>query len=192
MTFTQEIKEKIFPFLNSYQKDFAIHGNAHISRCLVYANALCKLEGIEDGTPLFYAIAFHDAGRTLDHGKDYNDEASVEKLRTYLTQENKMHLFDKSYPFIYKSGCSSLEHQIVFDTDVIDIMRESCGVGVYQFNKNILRLVKDRNYSDAFICECIKLIRMTDINPEYDSPNALDNMNTILNGLNFNLLCPVL
>lgn len=189
--FKIELEDKIFPFINSFQCDFKIHGNSHISRCLVYANSICNLENISDENKLliFYAVAFHDSGRSLDFGEDKNDKANIEVLRKYLEKENKINLFIDIERLMYKSIDVGILSNIVYDTDVLDIMRIGCGRGgIYNFNKNFSKLIKNRDYCDSLIQECWQFINMTENNYEYDSVNSFNLMCDLIKENNFNLI----
>ncbi len=190
MEFTDELRDKIYPLLKEKQPGFIIHGPAHISRCLIFGNTLCHFEAIEFVPHVFYAICFHDSGRVADNGVDHNDAASQAQLKAYLEAENKTTFFEVAANFILKNpkGSYHLYNDIVYDTDVLEIMRESCGVGVYRFNRDYLRMVTKKPYADALITECIKLIRMTDNNPMYNGVDSMDKISDLLRSQHFNLL----
>lgn len=192
MIFSEELYLKIFPFINSFQKDFKIHGNSHISRCLVYANALCDLENIndEDRILVLHAVSFHDSGRVLDYGKDENESLNVEKLKLYLESENKLYLFDSIKKIMIKNYNDDVLSKIVYDADVLDIMRPSCGIGgIFNFKKEYSKLIKERNYCDELINECWKLINLTDNNLLFDSKNSFTLMKELINQNDFKILC---
>ena len=193
-SFIEELKLKIFPFIAINQKDYRIHGCSHISRCLVYANAICNLEKISDEEKLhvLYAVSFHDSGRLQDNGVDHYEQGNIDILRNYLSQENNLQIFDSCSSLMTKHNVNSKAHKIVYDTDVLDIMRPSCGNGgIYNFNRSYLKLLNDTNYCSEIINEAWQLISITDNIDEYNSFDTFSNMIALINAnsLKFNLLC---
>lgn len=192
MIFEKELELKILPFINSFQKDFKIHGNSHISRCLIYASSLCYLEKIheEDRINILYSVAFHDSGRVLDYGIDKNENLNIEKLKIYLEKEDKLYLFENISKIMSDKNQNSILHNIFHDVDVLDIMRPSCGIGgIFNFKKEYSFLIKERNYCDDLIHDCWKLICLTDNNEIYNSASSLDLVKELIKKNDFKILC---
>jgi len=192
MIFEKELELKILPFINSFQKDFKIHGNSHISRCLVYASCLCYLEKIheEDRINILYSVAFHDSGRVLDYGIDKNENLNIEKLKIYLEKEDKLYLFENISKIMLRNSEKAILNNIFYDVDVLDIMRPSCGIGgIFNFKKEYSKLIKERNYFTELINECWNLICLTDNNESYNSVNSFDLMSKLIKKHDFKILC---
>jgi len=192
MIFEKELELKILPFINSFQKDFKIHGNSHISRCLIYASSLCYLEKIheEDRINILYSVAFHDSGRVLDYGIDKNENLNIEKLKIYLEKEDKLYLFENISKIMLRNSEKAILNNIFYDVDVLDIMRPSCGIGgIFNFKKEYSKLIKERNYFTELINECWSLICLTDNNEIYNSVNSFDLIKELIKKNDFKILC---
>lgn len=190
--FKNELTTKILPFINKHQTEFVIHGNSHIIRCLIYAKAIIELEQIpiDESLLAFYAISFHDSGRVLDFGEDNNEELNIIMVEKYLYTENKLDRLNKIVDLMSKQNNEILS-KIVYDTDVLDIIRPSTGIGgIFNFKIDKLKLLITKPYLNDLLSDVVKLTQLTDNNDLYNKPNLViynnlikENNFRILNGI---------
>lgn len=173
--FIVEFKNEILPIYEKHENTFdyyKIHGKLHIARSIFFAEFMGRffikeLNKNIDLTAIRYAISFHDSGRQ-DNGIDLWEKDSEKNCYNYLMNKN----FNEKYykyiaDLINKNKSSDINKNIVYDADVIEIMRPCCGHGgLYGFNENYLNFLKnDKKYADirrTFITDSWKLIVYTE------------------------------
>ena len=182
-----ELKNKIFPFISETQDNYMIHGPSHISRCLIYAGVLSSYENLtdEEFESIQYAIAFHDSGRISDFGVDYDDQASADRMILYFSKENREYMIDRVFPLMFKNNTNTISQKLVYDTDVIDIMRPTCGRGeIENFDVNYSKLLKHNKNADDIINNAWRLIELTD-NQKYNEFDAYEKISELMIKNNF-------
>lgn len=208
--FLIELSTSIFPIYRKHENEFdeyGIHGRRHISRSLIFSEFMARFYTQDlgkkiDFNAIRYAVAFHDSGRQ-GNGIDLWENDSENNCLLYLTK------FDETCSkyissLISKKLTNDINHNIVYDSDVLDIMRPCCGHGdIDNFRRSELRFLgqKDNfvnfhlydNIREELIIDAWKLIEYTEehhILFETKENNQLYTMLNIIekNKLNFNIL----
>ena len=165
-----------------------IHGQAHISRCIIIAENLLNLliSDIDNLKKLqvYYAISFHDLGRQGEC-EDVWQQESYDLCVNYLSKKYDNEFVNDTANLMLKKNelNESIYSQIVYDTDCYDIMRSGTGSGgLYGFDKKYLKCFRGNDFmQDKLIQFAWKLINSTD-NNEYENIHSLKKMYE----LNFN------
>ncbi len=140
--FIDELEQEILPLYHAHEQNFdlaGIHGRMHICRAVIFAEWMARraesvLQEPLDRYAIRVAIAFHDSGRE-GNGVDLWEEQSAENCRLYLSERSP---YQERYPagkaaaaagWILKHGDFDLPQRIVYDADVLEIMRPVCGHG---------------------------------------------------------------
>lgn len=184
--FEKIFRSEIAPLYINHQNSFdadGIHGCLHISRSLVICRMLaCKLIelGYEiDLDKITYAVAFHDSGRK-GNGIDYWENSSREICYNYILSKGYDSFYAESISNMIVKNQNTIKdynYSCLFDSDVLEIMRPSCGVGVYNFNKSYLRLNNVLTDYDSIINEIIPFILETEQEKLiYSDENSLKNI----------------
>ena len=201
--------------LNIYKKhentfdDYGIHGRRHIARSIIFSEFMSRFYtkeiGIDiDFDAIRYAVSFHDSGRK-GNGIDMWENVSEKNCLKYLTDNSNYDETRCKYisSLISKNLTSDINHNIVYDSDVLDIMRPCCGHGdIQNFRRSELRFLgpKDNfsNYHlyeevrEELILDAWKLIEYTEDNDvlfNTTENNQLYYMLNVIekNKLNFNI-----
>ena len=158
----------IAPLYIQHQKDFdadGIHGCLHIARSLVICRVLAQVMseiwlGVNVGE-ITYAVAFHDSGREAN-GIDYWESFSRQNCYDYLVSKNIPNA-DRISNWILKGADITPDSICVYDADVMEIVRPSTGIGIFQFNKKFLKgyNLSNSRYEDV-MCEVFPFILETE------------------------------
>lgn len=196
--FVEDFSKNILPIYEKHEKTFdniGIHGRLHISRSLIFAEFVSRfyheLKMNIDFDSIRYAVAFHDSGRQAN-GIDKWEKDSSDLCYSYLTKKN-VEYSKYSASLILKNQISDINNDIVYDADVLEIMRPCCGHGERDcFNSNYLRFLKDnQQYKDIrndLIEDAWKLIEYTEDNKEKFKDNTLYRLLDVINILDFRIL----
>lgn len=211
--FLDELSTSIFPIYKSHEDvfdDYGIHGRRHISRSVIFSEFMARYYAIElgkeiDFDAIRYAVSFHDSGRQ-GNGIDLWEDDSERNCNSYLINNKKYDSDRCEYisKLINKNLTNDINHNIVYDSDVLDIMRPCCGHGeIENFRRNELRFLgqKDKfiNYSvyeeirEELVLDAWKLIEYTENNIMLFNTKENTQIYTMLNvveknKLNFNIL----
>lgn len=159
-----------------------IHGQAHISRCIMIAENLLNLLISENDDnkklQVYYAICFHDIGRKGEC-EDIWQQESFDFCINYLSKKYDNEFVNNTANLMLKKNelNESIYSQIVYDTDCYDIMRSGTGRGgIYGFDKKYLKCFRANDFmQDKLIHFAWKLINLTD-NNEYENIYSLKKM----------------
>lgn len=211
--FLDELSNSI---LNVYRKhensfdDYGIHGRRHISRSIIFSEFMSRFYTKElgkdiDFNAIRYAVSFHDSGRQ-GNGIDVWEKDSANNCFKYLMDNSDYDETRCKYvsSLISKNLTNDINHNIVYDSDVLDIMRPCCGHGeIENFRRSELRFLGTKdNFSNSYLYDEIreelildawKLIEYTEDNEmlfNTKENNQLYYMLNIIekNKLNFNIL----
>jgi hypothetical protein len=122
-----------------------------------------------DFNAIRYAVSFHDSGRQAN-GIDRWERDSARNCFVCLYNKTKdLDYSDYVSSLIRKDKSSDINKNIVYDADVLEIMRPCCGHGDRDgFNSNFLLFMKDKEeYQDIrsnLIEDAWKLIEYTEDN----------------------------
>jgi len=206
--FLNELDKSI---LNIYKKhensfdEYGIHGRRHISRSIIFSEFMSRFYTKElgkdiDFNAIRYAVSFHDSGRK-GSGIDLWEDDSANNCLKYLL-ENSFYDEDKCKyisSLISKNLTNDINHNIVYDSDVLDIMRPCCGHGeLDNFRRSELRFLgqKDNfsNYQlyeeirEELILDAWKLIEYTEYNDVLFNTNENNQLYSMINIINKNKL----
>ena len=131
--FREELGRSILPIYKMHEEDFdffGYHGRRHVSRSLILAEIMSGFYSEQtnrrlDKYGIRVAISFHDSGRQ-GNGKDIWENESYQLCYKYLLdQGNAPDYSDKVAQTILKGRdeVTDIESQIVYDSDVLEIMR---------------------------------------------------------------------
>lgn len=181
--------EKIFSneIVNHYlenQKTFdahGIHGCLHISRSLIICRWISKelnQRGLtNDIDKVSYAVSFHDSGRKAN-GIDYWEWQSKLNCLNYLIQKGIPDADYISSLIVKKSDMNHTTNDFLclHDTDVLEIIRPSTGIGIQGFNREYLKLKQTINY-DIIFGEVVSFIYETEgIKQQFFDKDCLINL----------------
>lgn len=135
-SFIELAQDEIFPIYSKHELSFdrvGIHGRMHISRAIIFAEALARCylsKGTSiDISAIRYATAFHDSGRK-GNGMDIWESESAARCEEYLKPK-----FDNEHRnyianIIRKDNNNwDINKRIMHDADVLEIMRPCAGHG---------------------------------------------------------------
>ena len=131
--FIDEYTHKILPIYENHEQTFdfvGLHGRRHLTRSLIFAEILGRFyflmgEKSIDFDGIRIAVSYHDSGRE-GNGTDYWESESSENCRNYLIDNGKTEAYANkiSSMILQKKGDIKIrEEQIVYDVDVIEIIR---------------------------------------------------------------------
>ena len=137
--FMIELEQNILPLYQAHEATFdlwSIHGRLHICRAVIFSEVMGRAYLAAGAAIDFYAvrraIAFHDSARR-GNGRDIWESQSAENCFTYLCARPEFASDPargrKIANLILKEGDFDLSHRIVYDADVLEIMRPCCGNG---------------------------------------------------------------
>lgn len=183
--FIENEYQHIAELIEKQQIDYGlhrIHGQAHISRCIIIAENLLNLLISENDDnkklQVYYAICFHDIGRKGEC-EDIWQQESYDYCVNYLSNKyDKEFVNDTANLMLKKNELNeSVYSKIVYDSDCYDIMRSGTGRGgIYGFDKRHLKCFNDNDQiQDKLVQFAWKLINLTD-NNEYENIYSLKNM----------------
>jgi hypothetical protein len=186
--FVEDFSKNILPIYENHEKTFdniGIHGRLHISRSLIFAEFMARfyntLKMNVDFNAIRYAVAFHDSGRQANGfdrwEQDSSDLCYLHLIRNYYPDYSKY-----IASLILKNQISDINNDIVYDADVLEIMRPCCGHGERDcFNSNYFRFLKDnKDIRNDLIEDAWKLIEYTEDNKEMFKDNTLYRLLDIL------------
>lgn len=138
--FVSELQSEILPFYLRHELSFdsgGVHGRMHICRSVIFAEYMARfyrkhLSQAIDFYAVRHAVAFHDSGRK-DNGVDLWERDSAENCLEYVQRERVTE--DADYPQYVASLIEKRQtgddaaRWIVYDADVLEIMRPCCGHG---------------------------------------------------------------
>ena len=189
--FVEDFSKNILPIYENHEKTFdniGIHGRLHISRSLIFAEFMARfyntLKMNVDFNAIRYAVAFHDSGRQAN-GIDRWENNSFDLCYLHLIKNYYSDYSKYIASLILKNQISDINNDIVYDADVLEIMRPCCGHGERDcFNSNYFRFLKDnQQYKDIrndLIEDAWKLIEYTENNKEIFKDNTLYRLLDIL------------
>jgi hypothetical protein len=198
--FIKECSENILPIYQKHENTFdmvGVHGRLHIARSIIFSEFMAryfyKLGKNIDFNAIRYAVSFHDSGRQAN-GIDRWEMDSTKNCFTYLSTT-----YDKNYcnyvsSLINKDKSSDINKNVVYDADVLEIMRPCCGHGERDgFRSNFLLFMKDvEEYQDIrnyLIEDAWKLIEYTEDNKQlFKDNNHLYRLIDIVNSGDFDIL----
>jgi hypothetical protein len=166
--FLKELTDSILPLYEKHEKSFdfsGIHGRLHISRSIIFAEFMARFyssisdQSNIDFSSIRYSTAFHDSGRK-DNGIDLWEKDSEDNCYKYLYESGHNAKYCKyTASLIGKKIGKDINHSIVYDSDVIEIMRPCCGHGgIDNFNRLFLNFLSEKDilieYGDG--CEEIR------------------------------------
>lgn len=197
--FVEDFSRNIIPIYQNHEDTFdyfGIHGKLHISRSIIFAEFMARFYYKElnkdiNFDAIRYAVAFHDSGRQ-GNGIDIWENDSSKKCFWYLMKKRSEYA-KYSASLISKKKNDDINNDIVYDADVLEIMRPCCGHGERDgFNSNFLRFLKENNdYQEVrnnLIEESWKLIEYTEDNKEMFNDDTLYKLLNLLKNDNYSLL----
>jgi hypothetical protein len=138
--FIDELQEQILPIYRNHEMTFdpwGIHGRIHICRSVLFAEWMTRFYRKRSSAEMdFYAIrvatAMHDSGRQAN-GVDLWQKDSASLCYSYV-ESHSPHPGDSEYAryvasLIDKGKTGDACKWVVYDADVLEIMRPSCGHG---------------------------------------------------------------
>ncbi len=195
--FKKEFFNEIMDIYKNHEQTFdpeSLHGRAHISRVVIYANAMInymEAQGMKiDRYGLIRAIALHDAGR-LQNGPDVYEGRSGDKLKEHLRAQG---ITDEAYIekmaslINGKLPIDTVEAMILHSCDSIDIVRVTGSVGFDRtrlpfgrdgLEQSEVKYNPDNDVREAFIAEAKLLNDMCD--PLKEAYDILEQANAIFN-----------
>jgi hypothetical protein len=138
--FIAELQRDILPIYLKHEIGFdptGVHGRMHICRSVIFAECMARYYQSRLAMEIdFYAIrtatAMHDSGRR-GNGVDYWESDSIGKCRQYVQSRfasaEASPYADYVAGLIEKGGEKNTAKRIVYDADVLEIMRPCCGHG---------------------------------------------------------------
>lgn len=167
-TFQKDFQYHIAPFYEAHENDFdycGIHGRKHISRALIFGECMARYYATAfniavDFKAVRIAIAFHDAGRK-GNGRDIWESESADLCFQYLQQKGYGDSYCRKVAnFISQKQKAHSWGQIVYDADVLEIMRLFCNTpnGIEQFRKEELYFL---SYKDILLLSAAKAPKTT-------------------------------
>ena len=218
------LNEMYKSILNVYRKhensfdDYGVHGRRHISRSIIFSEFMARFYTKElgkdiDFNAIRYAVSFHDSGRK-GNGIDVWEKDSEDNCFKYLMNGYDYKVINHSdydevkckyiSSLISKNLTNDINHNIVYDSDVLDIMRPCSGhVEIDNFRRSELRFLGPKDnfvnfylydeIREELIIDAWKLIEYTEDNDmlfNTKENNQLYYMLNIVdkNKLNFNIL----
>lgn len=200
-SFIKEFSENILPIYQKHEDTFdwiGVHSRLHIARSIIFSEFMAryfyKLGKKIDFDAIRYAVSFHDSGRQ-ENGIDRWEKDSMRNCFAYLYKKE----YDITYckyvsSLINKDESSDINKNIVYDADVLEIMRPCCGHGERDgFRSNFLLFMKDKEeYQDIrsyLIEDAWKLIEYTEDNRHlFKDNNHLYKLIDIVNNGDFDIL----
>lgn len=183
--FEQIYKTDIASIYIEHQKNFdigGIHGCLHISRSLIICRALhnkLKAVGCEvDIDKISFAVAWHDSGRK-GNLNDYWESVSKENCYYWLSLMGYEHDYSEYVSNMILKKCPKKDYNFfcVYDTDCLEIIRPSTGIGVFNFKQSYLRCNHILPDYTEFINEIIPFITETEnIKENFKDENSLSNL----------------
>ena len=151
--FLEEFSNNILPIYEKHEKifdDYGIHGRLHISRSIIFSEVMSnfykKLGKNVDSFAVKYAVSFHDAGRQ-GNGIDFWENDSSKMCFSYLSKKYSLDHCNYASSLIEKSkDLTDINKNIVYDSDVLEIMRPCCGHGERDgFRQSELRFLSSKD-----------------------------------------------
>lgn len=155
LAFQPTLASEILPLYHAHEQTFdsmGLHGRRHITRSLIFAEAMARFyyhlgKTCIDFEGLRVAVAFHDAGRE-GNGPDYWEKDSARLCEDYLLKQGKSAYYaaaTSSMILQKKSTITSYTSQVVYDADVLEIMRlfVNTKAGYKKFRDSELLFLKD-------------------------------------------------
>jgi hypothetical protein len=155
--FIVELEQKILPVYVQHERDFdpwGVHGRMHICRSVLFSEYMARFyrETLSAEVDLYavrVATAFHDSGRRAN-GPDRWEKESQGNCLAYIKSSGSWpeHADYPAYVagLIEKQQTGELAKQIVYDADVIEIMRPCCGHGgIEGFKREFLHFLGSRD-----------------------------------------------
>jgi hypothetical protein len=155
--FIVELEQKILPVYLQHERDFdpwGVHGRMHICRSVIFSEYMARFyrETLSTEVDLYavrVATALHDSGRR-GNGLDRWETESQRNCLKYVKSSGSRPE-QEDYPsyvagLIEKRQTGELAKQIVYDADVIEIMRPCCGHGgIAGFKQEFLHFLGSRD-----------------------------------------------
>jgi len=211
--FLDIVSKSIFTIYRKHENDFdyyGIHGRRHISRSIIFSEFMSRFYAKDlgksiDFNAIRYAVSFHDSGRQ-GNGIDLWEKDSENNCLIYLTNNSNYDNTTCKYisSLIDKKLTNDINHNIVYDSDVLDIMRPCCGHGeIDGFRRSELRFLGPKDnfvnfhlydeIREELILDAWKLIEYTENHHGLFNTKENNQLYTMLyiienNKLNFNIL----
>jgi hypothetical protein len=154
--FLIELEQNILPRYKAHEAVFdrwGIHGRLHIGRAVIFSEVMGRAYQAAGEEVDFYAvrvaIAFHDSARQ-GNGTDLWEEQSANNCFNYLRPlpqfADDPAGARRIANLVLKHGNFDLSHRIVYDADVLEIMRPCCGNGgLPGFRREVLHFAGPRD-----------------------------------------------
>lgn len=165
---------------NKFDSD-SIHGCIHISRSLIIcrwiSQQLNKINIQTDIDAISYAVALHDSGRK-SNGIDYYENDSSLICHKYLTKIDNPNADYISSLIVKnnKNNYNNYDFLCLHDTDVLEILRPSTGIGIQGFNRAYLKLKDIINYDIVFNEVLTFILETEKLKDEFLDKHSLFNM----------------
>jgi len=187
--FIREFTAQISPIYQKHENTFdvvGVHGRLHIARSIIFSEFMARFHYNElnnkdiDFSAIRYAVSFHDSGRQAN-GIDLWENDSMNLCSNYLEKKGYGLNFCKySSSLINKKLNLDINKIIVYDADVLEIMRPCCGHGERDgFRSNFLNFLNSfsgeglHNVRLSLIEDAWKLIEYSEDNKHLFSNNHL-------------------
>lgn len=155
--FIVELEQRILPVYLQHERDFdpwGVHGRIHICRSVIFSEYMARFyrEALSAEVDLYavrVATALHDSGRRANGPDRWEKESQRNCLEYVKTSGARPARAD--YPayvagLIEKRQTGELAQQIVYDADVVEIMRPCCGHGgIEGFKREFLHFLGGRD-----------------------------------------------
>lgn len=132
LSFQSFFAQNILPIYQQHEKDFdfyGFHGRRHLTRSVIFAEAMTRLYYKKGLKPDFYgirlAVSFHDSGRK-GNGRDIWEKESSQNCYDFLISDGNTPEYSQAIAdsiLDKKSDIQNLHNQIIYDADVLEIMR---------------------------------------------------------------------
>jgi hypothetical protein len=204
--FIQEFSSEILPIYEKHEESFdkyEIHSRLHIARSIIFAEYMAeyyekmnKKAGYFDTDIDFdtirYAVSFHDSGRKgngVDLWEDDSYKMCYEHMRNIGYTDDYC---DYTSSLIYKDASSDINKDVVYDADVLEIMRPVCGHGGrLGFREKYLRF--SESTKNDLIEDAWKLIEYSEDNKQlFNNNNHLSKLLEIIEKYDYKVLKDIL
>lgn len=139
-SFIDELEAEILPIYQRHEQSFdpwGVHGRPHICRSVLFSEYMARFYTHSAAVEVdFYAIrvatALHDSGRQAN-GVDFWEKDSRQNCRQYVKSsaagEEPEEYAEYVAGLLSKRRAGGIAQRIVYDADVLEIMRPCCGHG---------------------------------------------------------------
>ena len=180
--FIQEFSKEILPLYENHEKTFdpyGIHSQLHISRSIIFSEFLSRYFKNVDYSAIRYAVSFHDSGRQ-GNGPDRWVSDSSKICFSYMKDKYDLDYSKYVSSLIIKDKYTTdINKKIVYDVDVLEIMRPICGHGgreKFKFDE-LISFDNDKELRNVLVEDSWKLIKYTEDNKHlFSGTNHLNKL----------------